>query len=139
MERHNLPKPMRRVLPITWLVVAIVLTGCPSATEVLNRPLAVMSDGANLTLANGNSVPIFYTMVNAELLVSADYVITLCRDPSSSCPRVPPFGTTRAAYSDIFGYQSGESTAAIWQWRLMRHADGTYAVADYRTTSVRLR
>lgn len=112
------------------------LLSCNSPTEVVNRPLAVMTDGANVTLANGNSVPIFYLLINPNILALADYV--LCQDPSSGCPRVAPHATVRVPYGNIFGYASSEKTVTVTQWRLQRTVQGTYQTVDLRSTTVPL-
>lgn len=121
------------------LLLCIGAAACHDPAGPNERPLSVFTDGANLTLANGNRVPIFYSVVNPDILALANSVFMPCNDPTSSCPRVSPGGTIRMPYGEIPGYQGDESTIAVSQWRLIPNSDGKFTVTDFRSFTVSLR
>lgn len=120
-----------RALPF---LLALSLLACNSPTEP--RQLRVVGAANTVTIENPNDWPVFYLLGNPGFLAVVD--LALCQDPASSCPRVPPRGTVHVAYSDIMGYESGETEATLYQWRLVRQLDGSYRSTDFQTTTVAL-
>lgn len=123
-----------RVLPC--LLAAFALA-CSSPTGTEPRPLRVVAAANTVTIENPNAWPVFYLVANPQFLALVDFA--LCEDPSSSCPRVPPRGSVHVAYTDIAGYEPGETEATLMQWRLERQVDGTYRSRDFQTTPLGLR
>ena len=120
-----------RALPC---LVAVALLACTSPTEP--RQLRVLAAANTVTMENPNAWPVFYLLANPEFLAVVN--LAVCEDPSSQCPRVPPRGSVHVAYSDILGYAAGETSATLWQWRLVRQLDGTYRSSDFQTMTVSL-
>ena len=123
-----------RSLRGTFCLLALSVLACSSATEP--RQLQVITAANTVTIGNPNDWTVFYLLANPQFLALAD--LGLCEDPAMPCPRVPPHGTARVAYSDIVGYEAGETEATLWQWRLERQRDGTYRSRDVQTTTLTL-
>src|SRR5690242_2870746 len=109
--------------------LAAALLACSSLTGTEPRQLRVVAAANTVTMENPNDWPVFYLVANPNFLALADFA--LCEDPSANCPRVPARGTVHVAYTDIAGYQAGETEAMLWQWRLERQLDGTYKAKDF--------
>jgi len=119
----------RRALPC---LLALSILGCHSPTEP--RQLRVIAAANMVTMENTNDWSVFYLLANPNFLAVVD--LALCEDPASPCPRIPPRGTVRVAYSDIVGYEAGETEATLWEWRLERQLDGTYRSRDLQVTNL---
>jgi hypothetical protein len=124
---------MRSLRAMSCLLALSVLA-CSSPTEP--RQLHVIAAANTVTISNPNNWTVFYLLANPQFLALAD--LALCEDPSMPCPRVPPRGNVQVAYSDIVGYEPGETEATLWQWRLERQLDGTYRSRDVQTTNLTL-
>ena len=126
-----MPMISRRLLPC---LLAVALVACNSPTEP--RQLRAIAAANTVTIENPNDWPVFYLLANPGWLAVVD--LLLCEDPASSCPRVPPHQTVHVAYTDIAGYEAGETEATLMQWRLVRQLDGTYRSRDLQSTTLRL-
>ena len=115
-----------------WL---IAIGACSSATEPHSTQLRASSDGSAVTLENPNDWAIYYVIVNPNLLAVMDWAP--CTD-AATCPHVTAHGSFRVAYADIGGYQSGETTATIYQWRVRRRLTGEYETTDLQQSTVLL-
>jgi hypothetical protein len=115
---------------------AVAALACNSPTGTEPRQLRVIAAVNTVTMENPNDWPVFYLVANPNFLALADFL--LCEDPTSNCPRVPARGTAHVAYSDIAGYEVGETEATLWQWRLERQLDGTYKAKDFSSTTLGL-
>jgi len=118
----------------TLLAVAVLACSSPTGSEP--RELRVIAAASTVTMENPNAWPVFYLVVNPNFLALADFA--LCEDPEANCPRIPPRGTAHVAYTDIAGYEPGETEATLWQWRLERQPDGTYRSKDFKATTIAL-
>jgi hypothetical protein len=127
--------PMKSMRALAGLS-AVAVFACSSPTGTEPRQLRVIATANTVTMENPNDWPVFYLVANPNFLALADFA--LCEDPASNCPRVPARGTAHVAYTDIAGYEAGETEAALWQWRLVRQLDGTYRATDFQTTTVQL-
>lgn len=125
-----------RILPWRALpcLVAVSVLACNSPTEP--RQLRVIAAANTVTIENPNDWPVFYLLANPNFLALVD--LALCEDPSSSCPRVPTHETVHVAYTDIMGYEAGETEATLMQWRLERQLDGSYRSRDFQSTRLGL-
>ncbi|HZI43072.1 MAG TPA: hypothetical protein VFD67_15240 [Gemmatimonadaceae bacterium] len=119
------------------ILASLTLGACETSTSPASQPLSVSADGTALTLRNPNAWPVFYLAMDPRMLAVAE--LALCRDPSSSCPRVAAFGTVRLPYSEISGYQSDETQARVMHWRLHRQMSGDYEATDIQSVDVSLR
>ena len=117
-------------------LLAVVVLACSSPTGTEPRDLHVIAAANVVTMENPNDWPVFYLVVNPNFLALADFA--LCENPASDCPRVPARGTAHVAYTDIAGYEAGETAATLWQWRLERQLDNTYRAKDFKSTTVTL-
>ena len=122
--------PMRSLRVLGLLSVAVL--ACSSVTGTEPRQLRVTAAANTVTIENPNDWPVFYIVANPNFLALADFA--LCEDPTANCPRVPARGTAHVAYTDIAGYEAGETEATLMQWRLERQLDGTYKAKDFSAT-----
>jgi hypothetical protein len=123
-----------RSLRAVLCLLALSVLACSSPTEP--RQLQVIAAANTVTISNPNDWTVFYLLANPQFLAVVD--LALCEDPSMPCPRVPPHGNAQVAYTDIVGYENGESEATLWHWRLERQLDGTYRAREFQMTTLTL-
>ena len=109
------------------IVAALTLLACETPTQPSSQLLTLSSDGTALTLTNRNSWPVFYMVVDPNMLALLDFA--LCEDPAT-CPRVAAKSSVRVPYTDIIGYHPGQAAVHFTQWRLRQNSSGDYDATD---------
>ena len=131
---------MGKLRALTLTLASLALLGCETPTAPASRPLALSSDGSTLTITNPNSWPVFYMVVDPNILALASGTIadfSLCTDPTT-CPRVAAKSSVRVAYAEIVGYHAGQSAVRLTQWRLRRNSGGGYEATDIQSTDANI-
>lgn len=128
---------IKRVRALGLALGVVSLLGCNSSTGTRNERLRVVAAAKVVTMENPNDVAVFYFLVNPDFLALLDFA--LCTDPMSTCPRVAARDVAHVPYDDIAGYQDGEKTATLLEWRLERRPAGDYEPVNLQTTTIQLR
>ena len=121
---------MRKLRTVALTIASLTLLGCETPTAPASQLLSVSSDGSAITLTNSNSWPVFYMMVDPNMLALLDFA--LCTDPA--CPQVAAKSIVHVPYGDIIGYHPGQTAVRLMQWRLRRNSSGTYEATDIKGT-----
>ena len=119
---------MLRALALTC--ASLTLLACETPTSPASQRLTLSSDGSALTLRNPNSWPVFYLLLDPDILAGVDYV--LCTDPAT-CRRVAAKSSARVPYTEIVGYHAGQVAILLTQWRIRRSSSGDYEATDVQS------
>jgi hypothetical protein len=125
-----------RCVSLRHLIAACgLLAGCARPAAA---PLAARATPSALELTNGDTVPVYFRLVERRMDALLDWAP--CRE-LARCPSVPPGARQLVPYDSIFGYRPDAAEVLVHWWRLAPpHERGGRATIDsVRTLVVPLR
>lgn len=128
---------MRRPVAAVLLLASLACSGAAPTAPNVEHPLniAVTNDGLRLT--NESDAPLFYQSFEKVWGTTGLFIWGPCVQPTT-CPVVPPHGTTTVPYSAIGGYTTDARQALVYFWELTPAGSGKYDPTNLRSTVVDL-
>jgi hypothetical protein len=98
------------------VVLALASLACESPVAVQSDILHVRKAPTALELTNISSAPVYYFVVDRDLLALLDWAV--CDNPAT-CPNVTPNAMRRVPFDSIGGYSATTREVVVYHWHLV--------------------